>query len=158
MGSNFNAKDIQKGFDTAGDLFNMFDNSKPGTDVDYSGDYDEKATMMELDARERAVQEKQRANKTAKAIRAEQEGKRSQMNTEWGRSGLAASGSRELVKEGRRIEGKEMENDMLFEGDRRADTIMDKGLRDTNLFRINTGQTPRRTTLSLGSKLYAPKR
>lgn len=159
MGSNNqNAADIQKGFNMIGDLFTMFDTSKPGTPVDYSGDYEEKATMMELDARERAIKEKQQTRETARGIHAEQEAERARKRTEWGRSGMARSGSSQLVQEARQQESREAEEDALFEGDQRADEIMDKGMRDSNLFRINTGLKPQRSTLSLGSKLYEPWR
>lgn len=155
MGSNnISAGNLQKGFNMADNLFNMFSNSKTGTSVDLSGDFEEQATMMDLDARERAMEEKRAARKQARAIRDEQEKGRSQRTAEWGRSGLAMSGSHKLVSEARRTESKEAEDDVLFQGDMHADRIMAKGMRDSNLFRINNGQAPKRTTLSLGSKLY----
>lgn len=159
MGSNSNnAADFQKGFNMVGDLFGMFDNTSPGTPIDYSGDYEEKAKMKELDAREAAMQEKRRAKLEAQKIHTEQESERAKKNTEWGRSGLADGGSKTLVQEGRRTNAREAEDDVRYEGDKRTGEIMDKGMRNVNLFRIGTGQTPRPTTLSLGSKLYDPRR
>ncbi len=159
MGSNSNnTAELQQGLYMASDLINRFGNTSKPSYVEDSKAYEEKAKMKELDARERAMQEKRQAKQAAQTTHAKQEFERSRKTANWGSSGVAASGSRSLVEEGYQTTDREVEDSILYEGDRRAGEIMDKGTRDANLFYINTDQKPRPTTLSLGSKLYDPRR
>lgn len=159
MGSNNkNSASIQEGFKMIGNLTDMFSGKSPGTEIDSSGDHEEMAQMAEFDARERALAEEKLAEKKAEDVHVKQEQDRSKRNTEWGQSGLAMSGSKELVRESRQLKDRQDEEDELFEGDMETRETMDKGMREANLFRISRGIAPTRSTLSLGSEPYKYRR
>lgn len=156
--SNMSTVDIQNGFNMVGDLIGIIDSTKSGTTIDNSGANEERAKMKELDAREQAMAEKRQARNTARGMHEENEQGRSARNAEWGGSGLAMGGSAELVRDGRKLKDKQAEDDILFEGDAQARKAMDNGMRSANLFRIETGIAPAKSTLSLGSTLYNKRR
>ncbi len=159
MGSNNkNSANIQDGFKMIGNLTDLFSGKSPGTEIDYSGDYEEMAQMAELDARERAIAKERLAKEKAEDVHVKQEHDRSKRNTKWGQSGLTMNGSKELVQESRQLKDRQDEEDELFEGEMESRETMDKGMREVNLFRISKGIAPTRSTLSLGSELYKYRR
>lgn len=154
--NNNNSKDIKKGIEVFEDILSVAWGSEDEPGVDYSGDFEERALMMELDAEARAEAQARATRKQSRIIRDEQEQDRAKRNTEWGQSSLIMSGSKELVKEARLQEGREKEEDELFEGELREREILDDGKRDANLYRIERGISP--STLSLGSTIYKYRR
>lgn len=155
MGMNKqNSADIQKGFKMLGELVNLAGSSETGTDIDYSGDFEERARMMELDAQERAYAQKLQNDKQARQTHANLESERAKNNTKWGQSGLAMGGSKELIRTARQLEDRQLEEDELFEAEMEENMTMNQGRREANLYRIERGISPRRSTLSLGSSIY----
>ena len=118
----------------------------------------EQGGMLEIDAKGKALDAQGRARKNAKDVRSQQEGIRARRNTGWGKSNLAMSGSKKLVRDGGRIKDHQAEEDILFEGQVDADEILNDGRHRANMLRIDGGATPMRSTLSLGSKIYGPRR
>lgn len=157
MGINSsNAKDITKGIKVFEDVLSSAKGNVEELGVAYSGDYEERALMMELDAEARADAQARATRKQARIIRDEQEQDRAKRNADWGQSSLTMSGSKELLKEARQHEGQEKEEDELFEGELREREILEGGRRDANLYRIERGMSP--STLSLGSTIYKYRR
>lgn len=158
MGSNNNnSMDIKKGLKVFEDVLGTaWGKEEDDPTVDYSGDYEERALMTELDAQAQADAQSRATKKQARNIRSEQEQERSKKNTEWGQSNLVMSGSKELVRDARQQEGWEKEEDELLEGELREREILDKGKREANLYRIRQGVSP--STLSLGSTIYKYRR
>lgn len=161
MGSNgVNIAQVQRGFDLVGNVVNTFSpmTAEGGVDSERSAEIEEIARMKEFVARQQAHAERRQARVAASDIRKEKEAERAREHANWGRSGLAASGSRSLVQTGNRLDDKQTEDDVLFQGDLRAQETASKGVRDANLFRISKSRPAKRSTLSLGSKLYDPWR
>lgn len=145
---------LQQGLTLAGDVMGMLGSSNAGVSTGVDGTTEEMARMTELDSREKAEAAKRRARDEARDIRATLEQGRANSTTQWGRSNLAMSGSKTLVRDGLRSAGRQKEEDALFDGQMEADEEMGKGMRNANLFRINNGISPSRSTLSQGSTIY----
>jgi len=158
MGTNNNkSMDLKKGLKVFEDVLSTaWGKDEEDPTVDYSGDYEERARMMELDAQAQGDAQARAAKKKGKAIRTEQEQGRAKKNTEWGQSNLTMSGSKELARDARQQEGWGKEEDELFEGELREREILDKGKREANLYRVRQGVSP--STLSLGSTIYKYRR
>ena len=117
-----------------------------------------RSRMLEIDARGNALDIQRQTERDAKNVRSTQEGARAKRNTGWGKSNLAMSGSKKLVKESSRIKDHQTEEDILFEGQMDADEMLSEGRHKANMLRISGGATPVRSTLSLGSRIYGPRR
>jgi len=148
---------LQKGIGLVGDFMSLANGADDGWSAD-TGETDEKGRMLEIDAKGDALDVQRRAGKDAKILRSAQEGGRAKRNTGWGASNLAMSGSKELIREAGRAKDAQAEEDVLFDGQVEADGILREGRRKANLFRINGGVSPVRSTLLLGSKIYGPRR
>lgn len=118
-----------------------------------AGVHDETARMMELDAREQAADWRRKADEEARRTREAMEKERATDHARWGQSGLALSGSKEMVLEGSREQDREVEANQTFVAEQEEQSILDSGLRKANVYRINRGRSPK-TTLSLGSTIY----
>lgn len=155
MGMNQDtSNNFQKGFKLFEDMFSMVAGQEESTPVDYSGDYREKARMMELDAMREAQTHQRTAQMNTREMHAKQEHERAKANTRWGQSGVTMDGSSELVREARRHDDRQDEQDLLLEGEMKVKDTLDKGRHEANLYRISKGQAPNRSTLSLGSTIY----
>jgi hypothetical protein len=62
------------------------------------------------------------------------------------------------VRDARSIKDMQEEEDVLFEGQQSADSILRQARSRANMLRINSGSSPERSTLSLGSSIYGPRR
>ena len=157
MGMNNNSSGaVSKGFKMFEDVLDFAAGGSEDPNVDYSGDYEENARMIELDAQQQADSAARATKEQAQKIRAEQEQGRAKKNTQWGQSNLAMSGSKELVRDSQQQQDRNMEEDELFEGEMQERAILDNGMRGANRYRISKGLSP--STLSLGSTIYKYRR
>ena len=120
----------------------------------YAKQADEQARMMEIDARDDALDILRKAERTASIVRDDRERNRANSAARWGGSNIAMSGSAQLVRDSQRIKDRQEEEDVLFEGEAQAMSSFRKKRRQADLFRIQNDASPRRTTLSMGSKIY----
>lgn len=149
-----NTQDMTKGIGLVGDLFDFFGQSGGDTVVDTSGEAEESARIMELDARQQAMVVADQNKEQADAVHAETERARAKRNARGGASNIAMSGSRKLVNESRELSERHDEEDGLVDGEREVSRILSKGKRKANLYRISGGLAPTRTILTLGSSIY----
>lgn len=145
---------LQEGINLAGDVMGMVNATSGRSSDDGSAMVEERARMMELDARSGAHSAQQRARLRSEDLRDQREAERGRQQTRWGQSNLAMSGSKALVREGRQVEDRQDEDDERFQGDMEAEEALRQGRRQANLFRIGNGVSPSRSTLSLGSTIY----
>lgn len=115
---------------------------------------DDQAKMMETEARSNAWNVQQGAKKDAGELRAKREMGRAHSTAGWGGSNLAMSGSKKLIRNSQRLKDRQAEEDVLFQGQADADAILADGRQKGNMLRINSGSSPNRSTLSMGSKIY----
>lgn len=148
------SQDFTQGMDLFGDMFGFFEGSDSETTIDYSGEYEELARMTELDAQASAQDAKEASEQDASQLHEDREKARSERNARWGQSGVAMSGSSELVRESRELEDKHDEENVLSAGESTSREIVSDGQRSANLYRIRHGIYPDRSTLSLGSTIY----
>ncbi len=148
---------IQRGFNLAGDFMNLVDEA--GSSRSFAAAAaEEKAKMLEIDARGNALDARQRANEDARLVRSDAEELRARQNADWGQSGLAMSGSKKLVRETGRIKDHQTEEDVLFKGRMESEETINQGRHKANLLRIGNKAAPVRSSLSLGSGIYGPRR
>lgn len=152
--NNQNPKIVEQGFSLFEDVLGYALPEEEETTIDYSGDYEERALMMELDAEGRAAAQERTANRQASGAHEEREQERSKRNATWGQSGLVMDGSKELVRDALHHDDLQDEEDIRFEGELQARATRDKGMREANAYRINQGIAPNRSTLSMGSSIY----
>lgn len=151
---NLNSGNMKQGFKAFENLIDMVGSDDPEPSTDYSGDYEETARMMELDARERALAKERETDRAAKEFHANQEKERARENTGWGQSGLAMSGSKALVRDSRQLQDRQSEEDATLQGAQDVESILNSGRREANMYRVRQGVSPERSTLSLGSTIY----
>lgn len=157
MGMNQQAvQGLQQGLNLFGDVMELANGGQ--SDSGYSAASEEQALMMELDAKEQAMAQGRATRKTARKTREEREQGRATQNARWGQSGVAMSGSKALIRDASLHQDTQEEEDILFEGDMAQRGILEKGNRDANMFRINQGGAPKRSTLSMGSSIYDYRR
>lgn len=142
---------LQQGVNMVGDIVNP----TGGNASVYAGEADQRGLLSEAETKGDALDARRMAQKEARAQRDLRENIRSKRTMEWGGSNLAMSGSKQLVKQGQRTKDIQAEEDILFEGQMKADSILAAGRNKANLLRINGGDAPKRSTLSLGSKIYS---
>lgn len=116
------------------------------------------AKLLETDAKADALEAQRRAAKEARRVRAENERERSGERAGWGGSNLAMSGSKVAIRDARSIKDMQEEDDVLYEGQQNADTLLRQARNRANMLRINSGSSPDRSILSLGSSIYGPRR
>ena len=153
MGSNSQQalQFIDQGVDLFKDIKNMTGGGQSGSD-------NGQARLLETDARAEAREAQREAAEEAGRIRAQNERDRSTERAEWGGSNLKMSGSKAVIRDARSIRDMQEEEDMLYEGRRTAGSILSQARNRANLLRINSGSSPNRSTLSLGSSVYGPRR
>ncbi len=145
---------IKQGIDMVEDVMGRFNRPDNNSASRYSAEAEANAGLRETQARAKARDIQHDALSDARNLREAREQNRSRRNAGWGQSGLAMSGSKALVRDGNRFKDRQDEADVLFEGDQAAQDALQSGRQAGNMFRINGGGTPRRTTLALGSKIY----
>lgn len=123
-----------------------------------SGGAEAQARLIETDARGDAMEAQRKAKKDAERLRDEREANRSRETANWGGANLQMSGSKKLVRDASVLQDKQDEDDVLYEGQRDANAILRQGRNRANMLRINNGGSPNRSTLSMGSKIYGPRR
>jgi len=118
-----------------------------------SGDDDRLAEAREglagQDAAEDASLARRKARRDGAEYRDRAEQERAGTHAIWGASNLAMSGSKALVRDAERQQDRQLEEDILFEGDQEAQRRLNQATRLRS-----GGGTAHRSTLALGSKLY----
>lgn len=117
----------------------------------------EQARLLETDAKADAREAQRDAVKEARQTHSENEHTRSAEQAAWGASNLKLSGSKSLIRDAKSIQDKQEEDDILYEGQRNADSILRQARNRANLLRINSGSSANRSTLSMGSSIYGPR-
>lgn len=142
------------------DGLNMFQDiqKKVGGMSSQNDSEEDRARLIETDAKGRATEAQRQARKDAGELREERERLRSRRSTIGGGSNLAMSGSRKLVRDADRISDMQDEEDALFEGQSRSDSILRDGRNRANMLRINSGGSSERSILTMGSKIYGTRR
>ncbi len=148
------AASLQKGVGLANDFMDLVNGSADSGQPDYSAQAEANAMLVKQDTAESAYDQKQAAKKEAAIYRETAEQKRAGSHTNWGKSNLAMSGSKQLIRQSERLKDTQAEDDLLFQGDQQVQSTLNQGRHKGNLLRINGEATANNTTLSLGSKLY----
>jgi hypothetical protein len=148
---------LRQGTDLAGTLLGLLSGSGLGTGVS-TDEASAQADLQELDARAEAADILDATDAQADALRDTREQARAERNTDWGTSGLAMSGSKQLVREAARTKDDLDEEALRDQGDEQARDALDRGRAAGNLIRINGGAGTLATTLSLGSSIYTTRR
>lgn len=152
--NNQNPQLVEQGFNLFEDVLGYALPEENNRGTDYANDFEERAMMMELDAEGRAAAQERDASREARDTREFLEKERAKSNATWGQSGLAMSGSKELVRDAQHHNDLQDEKDVIFQGQQEARATRDKGMREANTYRINQGIAPNRSTLSMGSSIY----
>lgn len=144
---------------TMQDGVNLFDNitrmtNGPAAQTANPTEADARAGLMELDARDEAADRQRLARKEAAGLRETEERLRAKAAAQGGQSGLAMSGSRQLVRDSERIQDQLDEDELLTQGLLEGQKTLNRGRHKANLLRIRGNTTPNRSTLSLGSNIY----
>ncbi|SOB59114.1 conserved protein of unknown function [Pseudodesulfovibrio profundus] len=119
-----------------------------------SNPYEEQAALMETEAKGKALDQRRQTREDGQSVREGRERDRAKLNARWGQSGVAMSGSRQLVQDARKTADREAEEDTLFKGTQQEREILNRGRQNANMHRISNGGSANRSTLSLGSQLY----
>jgi len=149
-------KDSSRGFSKGVELLTdvvEFAGLQEKVKISRDGEYDAEAGMKELDALNEASEHRWKASEEARLSHEEMEQDRSKARADWGQSGVALSGSRQMVLDGQRERDRRIEANQELEDDLKEKSILNKGLREANKYRIAMGRSPK-TTLSLGSTIY----
>ena len=115
---------------------------------------DIRAGQLEDQARGDARDIRRKATAEAESLREAREKARARHHTGWGGSNLTMSGSKQLIREAVRTRDEQDEEDVLFEGEMGARAELRDARNRADRIRISSGGKPRRSTLSLGSKIY----
>jgi len=131
------------------DLANSGNETGEGADL-----AEAQARLTEQDAMGEAFDRQREARQAAADHRDKAEHRRAADHAAWGASGLAMSGSKQLINQSERIKDGQEEDDILFRGDQDAQGVLNQARNRANLTRIGNDASANRSTLSLGSKLY----
>ncbi len=155
MGTNSDqaTQAISQGMDMIEDLTGRMSRDRDEADAARG-----QARLLETDARGEAHDAQRRAAMEARRLRRENERDRSAERARWGGSNLDMSGSKTLVRDARRLQDRQEEDDVLFEGQQSAESILGSARNRANMLRINSGASANRSILSLGSSIYGPRR
>ncbi|MBG0791512.1 MAG: hypothetical protein H0S80_13550 [Desulfovibrionaceae bacterium] len=136
----------------------MFKEIKEKTGSGQSDTAETQARLLETDARSDAWEAQRKAAAAARENRDQNERERSRERADWGGSNLRMSGSKAVIRDARTLQDMQEEDDVLYEGRRNADAILRQARDRANMLRINGGSAPNRSTLSMGSSIYGPRR
>ncbi|QGY39720.1 hypothetical protein GM415_06175 [Pseudodesulfovibrio cashew] len=156
MGMNEQATtQFEQGLGMVNDMYSRLAITVPQTTEDpMDSVHEEQARLRELDAQSAAAEQRKQARQQAAATHETNEHSRARANAAWGQSGLAMSGSSALVRDSQQLHDRQLEEDLLFEGEAEARQTLNQGRHEANLSRISQGLKPNRSTLSLGSSIY----
>jgi hypothetical protein len=143
--------------DTLEQGFGLFNDFQQRINSRSKGDNSVQARLWETEAKGNVHDIRRKAVKDGQALREDREKNRSSHNTKWGGSNLAMSGSKKLIRDAERIQDRQDEEDVLFQGEMDARGALNDARRRSNLLRINSGLPADRSTLSLGSKIYGTR-
>jgi len=159
MGMNQSAAGLfQPGTDLAGSMYQLLTGTGAGPGK--SAQAEEAARLQEFEASAKAHDILRSTDSDADALRADREVRRASKNAEWGASGLAMSGSKQLLREAARIKDGQDEEDIRAEGAEAARDALNRGRAAGNRTRINGSvpisgaADPLGSILSRGSKIY----
>ena len=68
------------------------------------------------------------------------------------------SGSKAVIRDAKNVKDMQEEDDVLYQGKQNAEAILRQARNRANMLRINSGSSPERSILSLGSSVYGPRR
>jgi len=140
---------VQDGLGLVQDFQKKMGNSSSGDNSS-----EEQARLREVEAKRKAWETQRHAAGEAEDLRSERERGRSRRTAGWGGSNLSMSGSKQLVRDADRMKDRQDEEDVLFEGAADANSILQDDRNSANMLRINSGGAPKRSILSMGSKIY----
>ncbi|WP_419785983.1 hypothetical protein [Pseudodesulfovibrio sp.] len=143
---------LQQGLDMTKDFLEK--TRQRNTESDQKNLAEAHAALSEQGAMGEAYAQQREAKKAAADYREQAEKKRASAHANWGSSGLAMSGSKQFIRQSGRMQDQQVEDDILFQGDRDAQSTLKQARSRANLTRINNGASANRSTLALGSKLY----
>lgn len=116
-----------------------------------------KALLREQNAKNEATEAMLHAKAEVSRFRKDAAAKRSARRANWGGAGLANSGSVALNQTADAIQDRLDTQDMRFQAQQGVDRILSKGREAGNELRSSYGKV-NKSTLSLGSKIYGPRR
>ncbi|MEZ7198300.1 hypothetical protein [Pseudodesulfovibrio karagichevae] len=152
MGNDASTQTLEQGMDLFSNVTDFLGGRIGGNKAaSTAGD---RAALLETDAAGDAHDLKRRSERDAAKFRGERERTRARGNAGWGGSGLDMSGSKALIRDADRLKDLQAEEDVLFDGERNAESRLRTARSQGNLLRIDEGLAPVRSTLSLGSKIY----
>lgn len=151
MGNTTSPQTLQQGVSLFNDVTDFLGARTAGQSP---ANAEERARLIETDAEGEARDIRRRAEQDAARLREDQEHARAGNNAEWGGSGLAMSGSKALIRDADRLKGRQDEEDILFDGEKDARSRLRSANNRANMLRIGGDASPRRSILSLGSKIY----
>ncbi|NDV18233.1 hypothetical protein GO013_02215 [Pseudodesulfovibrio sp. JC047] len=143
---------VQNGLNTFQDVTRMMDTSAS------NNPNEEFAKLKETEAKRQAWETRQQGKKEAQVLRRNRESTRSRHTANWGGANLAMSGSKKLLQDANRLQDRQDEDDLLFQGENNAMSILQDGRHGANMTRIQNGDSPKRSMLSMGSKIYGDGR
>lgn len=116
------------------------------------------ADLMEEQSVAKASKEMGRARKEISQTRKDLARQRSARRANWGGAGLTRSGSVLLQETADAVQDHLTEDGMRFGAQSNVDSILSEGRAAANAKRKSAGVARKKSTLSLGSKIYGPKR
>jgi len=144
---------LKQGLNLTRDFMGLVNNGSD-TGSDGSDLAEAQARLTEQDAMGEAHDRRRQAKEAAADYRDTAEHRRAADHASWGASGLAMSGSKQIINQSQRLKDGQAEDDILFRGDQDAQSTLNQARNRANLTRIGNGSSANRSTLSLGSKLY----
>ncbi|WP_319582947.1 hypothetical protein [uncultured Pseudodesulfovibrio sp.] len=152
MGNDASTQVLQQGVDLFSDVTDFL-GQRTGTRRT-SPSAEDRAVLLETDAAGAAHDVRRQSARDAARLREDRERERSRGNAGWGGSGLDMSGSRAIIRDAERLQDRQDEEDVLFEGEQDARTGLRSARNRANMLRIGETGSAERSILSLGSKVY----
>ncbi|MFH1914424.1 MAG: hypothetical protein ABIK45_09155 [Pseudomonadota bacterium] len=149
---------FRQGSELAGNMYQLLTGT--GATTGRAAEAEETARLQEQQASTRAHDIFMRADSDADSLRAGREADRASTNAAWGASGLAMSGSKELLRQAARIRDGQDEEDIRAEGTEAVRDALNQGRAAGNMTRINGSAAisgsakPLGSILSQGSTIY----
>lgn len=156
MGNEASTQVLQQGVDLFSDVTDFLGRRSGRQETDSSAR--DRAALIEADAAGAAHDTRRRSERDAAGLRDERERARSRGNAGWGGSNLAMTGSKALIRDAERLKDRQAEEDVLFEGEKDAESRLRAARSRANTLRMGDSVSAVRSTLSLGSKIYGRNR
>ncbi|WP_147819735.1 hypothetical protein [Salidesulfovibrio onnuriiensis] len=116
------------------------------------------ALLQEEQAKGEAAESLLQSRREISRYRKEAAQRRAATRAEWGGAGLANSGSVALGQAADAVQDRLDADDMRFNAQQQAQGILSRGRAKANATRIGGGADIKKSTLSLGSGIYGPRR